>query len=267
MTERERRIEEFLLSLDLTEASRAYLEHNVQRFVRTLALVPPPRGNSRVLELGAYMHMTPTLACVLGYRDVRGAYFGPLGRSDKRTTTVNGREVFRCTIDQFDVERDRFPYGDGAFETVLACEIIEHLLLDPMHMLTEIHRVLADDGTLVLTTPNAASYTAVSSVLRQDGNPQLYSQYPDPKSEFRDTEVPHVREYTPGELRCCVDAAGFDVETLVTEPLGTVDPRWVEDLLLEHGFPTDDRGELMFCVARKRAGKRVTRYPEFLYDG
>jgi len=212
--------------------------------------------------------MTPALARVLGYRDVRGAYLGPLGSSDERIASVEGREIFRCAIDLFDVERDRFPYEDRMFETVLACEIIEHLLLDPMHMLIEIHRVLDDGGTLVLTTPNAASSTAVARVLRQDGNPQLHSKYPDPRGEWRETEVPHVREYTPGELRACVEAAGLEVETLVTEPLSTFDPRWVEELLLDHGCPTEDRGELMFCVARKRPGTTaVTRYPAFLYDG
>src|SRR6266545_1409439 len=39
---------------------------------------------------------------------------------------------------------------DGRFQTVLACEIIEHLVLDPMHMLLEIRRVLRSGGTLVL---------------------------------------------------------------------------------------------------------------------
>src|SRR6266540_1561740 len=37
---------------------------------------------------------------------------------------------------------------DGRFQTVLACEIIEHLVLDPMHMLLEIRRVLRSGGTL-----------------------------------------------------------------------------------------------------------------------
>src|SRR5437588_10287538 len=136
-----------------------------------------------------------------------------------------------------------------------------------MLMLVEIHRVLEDGGAMVLTTPNVASYTAVVRVLHQDGNPQLYSKYPDPSGEWRDMEVPHVREYTPDELRECVESAGFEVEDLFTEPLGTFDPAWVENLLGALGYPTDRRGQLLFCVARKRAGRPITRYPRFLYDG
>jgi SAM-dependent methyltransferase len=266
-TEREREIESFLRSLDLPEDPRAYLEHNMHRIVTTLTLVPGAGTSGRALELGAYMQMTPALACLLGYTDVVGAYYGPLGRTDVKISTVDGKEIFRCPIDLFDAERDRFPYEDGLFETVLACEILEHLLHDPMHMLVEIHRVLDEGGTMILSTPNATSYSAIVHVLRQDGNPQLYSQYPDPTGEGRETEVPHVREYAPGELREAVEAAGFEVEALLTEPLRTFDPTPVQGLLEREGFPTELRGELMFCVARKRSGRRVIRYPGFLYDG
>jgi len=85
-----------------------------------------------------------------------------------------------------------------------------------MFMLLEINRVLVDGGTLVLTTPNVASFTAVARLLECTGNPQLYSMYPNPSGEYKDTEIPHVREYTPQELAEAVKAAGFEVEYLFT---------------------------------------------------
>src|SRR5579871_1409108 len=192
----------FVRSIDLPNAeARQYLENHISRIGRTLTLVPPPKTSGRILELGTYMHMTPALHSVLGYRDVRGAYFGPLGKTDEKFVTVGGREVFRCSVDLFDAEKDRYPYDDGRFETVLACEIFEHMLHDPMHMLIEMQRVLEEGGTLVLTTPNVTSFTAVARVLEQSGNPQLYSKFPYPMGEFAETEIPHVREYTPQELR------------------------------------------------------------------
>jgi SAM-dependent methyltransferase len=259
-------IEEFLHSLDLPDHAQHYLKENFDRIVRTLGVVPPPSGTKRVLELGAYMQMTPALQCLLGYEHVRGAYFGPLGRVDTKIATVNGEEIFRCEFDHFDAERDRFPYDDGWFETVLACEIIEHLLLDPMHMLLEIHRVLEEEGTLVLTTPNISGYTAIGKLLTQDGNPQLYSMYPDPKAESRETEVPHVREYVPGEMWEMVEAAGFEVVSLFTERSGGFDPTPVISILETYGYPTNWRGEQMYCIARKRSGRPITRYPSFLYE-
>lgn len=258
----------FVRSMDQPdESARQYLEIHIPRIGRTLGLTPLPKSSGRVLEMGAYMQMTPALQCVLGYKEVRGAYFGPLGRTDEKSVTVNGREVFRCFVDLFDAEKDRFPYENGRFETVLACEIIEHLLHDPMHMVLEMRRVLEEGGTLVLSTPNVTSYTAVARVLEQSGHPQLYSKYPDPRGEFSDTEIPHVREYTPPELREAIESAGFEVENLFTEVIHDYGcDTWVKDFLERNGYSSAFRGEQMYCIARKRSALPVTRYPRFLYE-
>jgi len=259
----------FVRSLDQADQSaRTYLEIHLPRIARTLDLVPATRSSSRVLELGAYMHMTPALQCILGYKEVRGAFFGPLGRTDEKSVTAGGRPVFRCFVDLFDAEKDRYPYPDGHFECVLACEIFEHMMHDPMHMLVEIHRVLEEGGALVLTTPNVASYLAVARALEQSANPQLFSKYPDPRGEFADSEPPHVREYTPPELREAVESAGFEVENLFTEVIpGYGTDTWVKMFLERNGYSSAMRGEQMYCLARKRAGRRIMRYPKFLYEG
>jgi SAM-dependent methyltransferase len=262
-------IKAFLRSLDQRdEAARTYLGIHLDRIARTLTLTPPPFRTNRALELGTYMHMAPVLKCVHGYEEVRGAYLGPLGKIESKAVTVQGREVFRCTIDLFDAERDRFPYDDESFDLVLACEMFEHMLRDPMHMLTEINRVLADGGAMILTTPNVASYLAVARVLEQSGNPQLYSKYPDPRGEFVEAEIPHVREYTPRELREAIECAGFEVESLFTEIIhGYNCDLWVKDFLARNKYSTALRGEQLYCVARKQHGAAITRYPHFLYEG
>ena len=50
----------------------------------------------------------------------------------------------------------------GAFDAVLFCEIIEHLLVDPAAVLREIKRVLRPGGVLVLATPNVSSLENVA---------------------------------------------------------------------------------------------------------
>ncbi len=259
----------FIRSLDMAdEGSRNYLSIHLDRIAVTLSLVPPPRRGGRVLELGAYMHMTPALRCVIGYREVRGAYYGPIGRSDQKQSTIDGKVVFECQVDLFDAEKDRYPYDDASFECVLACEIFEHLLHDPMHMLLECRRILDDEGTLILTTPNVASATAVARVLEMSENPQLYSKYADPRGEYADTEFGHMREYMPGELTAALKAAGFEVECLFTKNApGYSSQGWVVNILRELKYPTQLRGEQMYCVARKVPGAAVVRYPGFLYEG
>ncbi|MEO7141925.1 MAG: methyltransferase domain-containing protein, partial [Bryobacteraceae bacterium] len=260
-------IKAFVRSLDMSPDARTYMEIHVGRIARTLTLVPPPGVTGAVLELGAYMQMTPALQCVLGYKEVRGAYFGPLGQSDRKTVTAGGREIFHCQVDLFDAELDRYPYPDARFDTVLACEIFEHLLHDPVHMLLECRRVLVDGGALILTTPNVASFTGVARMLEQSGNPQIFSKYPNPQGEFHLTEVPHVREYTPRELGETIQSAGFEIEYLFTEVIpGYNTDIWVRDFLERNRYPTALRGEQIYCVARKRSAAPVTRYPGFLYD-
>ncbi len=265
-----RRLEEwrtFLRRLDTVDSPEAgYRETHLNRLARTMTIIPPPGSTGRALELGCYMQMTPALGLRLGYRQVRGAYFGPLGRTETKTAAIEGREVFRCRIDLFDVERDQFPYPDEYFDCVLACEIIEHLRRDPMHMLLEIRRVLVDGGALILTTPNCASLGSVTRALHGVQNSQVFACYPHPEKAAE--ESPHVREYTPFELNQTLNVAGFRVEWMMTDRIGDrSEGTWAFDLLKRHGFDTRLRGEQLYARAIKDASLPTTRYPDFLYSG
>jgi SAM-dependent methyltransferase len=238
-----------------------YFHKHLPRLARTLTLVPRPQSSGRILELGCYLQITPFLQEWRGYTEVRGAYYGPLGRSHRRIASIGGKQ-FEVLVDLFDAERDRFPYADGSFETVLACELIEHLIHDPMHFLLECRRILEEGGRLIVTTPNVASLTSVARVLHGYDNPQISSDYPRDQDD-----VPHVREYTAFELRNAVEAAGFEIEALFTEPIAEFEmnrPMW--NFLEDHGYNTSLRGEQTYCVAVKGSTLPVTRYPRFLYS-
>ena len=253
----------FLNSLDqANEASRRYLEIHSHRIARTLDLVPQPGQTSRALELGTYLYMAAALQCALGYKEVRGGYQGELGTQVVRTVESGTQEIFSFTVDMFNVETDMFPYSDEYFDVVLACELIEHVIWDPARMLLECYRVLASGGALVLTTPNVASLTSVHRVLAGETNPQVYSHYPAAR-----IETPHIREYTASELEDLLTCCGFRIEYLFTEPIGAGGGgEWISRMLADLGFPTEFRGEQIYCVARKCAGAKLTPRPQFLYE-
>jgi len=257
---------EQLRGLDLPAGeSGEYFHKHLPRLARTLTLVPRPQSSGRILELGCYLQITPFLQQWRGYSEVRGAYYGPPGRTDRRMASVRGKQYEVC-VDLFDAERDRFPYPDGSFETVLACELIEHLLRDPMHLLLECRRIIEEGGRLIVTTPNVASLTSVARVLHGYDNPQISSDYPRAQAGAP-AEAPHVREYTAFELLTAIEAAGFEIEALFTEPIAGFEmnrPMW--NFLEDHGYNTSLRGEQSYCVAVKRSDLRVTRYPRFLYS-
>jgi SAM-dependent methyltransferase len=245
--------------------AQMYLEKHIPRLARTLALVPPPQGTGRALELGCYMQLTPLLGRLCGYREVRGAYYGSLGRVDRKTVPFEDGE-FSCFVDHFDAERDHFPYPDGHFDLVVVGEVIEHLTYDPMHLLLESRRVLVEGGYLLVTTPNVGSITSVAKTLDGRDNPQIFFLYKRPQPN-EEPEIGHVREYTTNELGGAVKAAGFEVVQLFTTFIGEFATHLpLLDLLEANGYSTENRGEQSWCLARKRSDLPVDRYPFFIYS-
>lgn len=260
--EKAARFETFFRALPVAAGGIEYLDVHLPRLVRTMTLVPEPSGARRVLELGAYMHMTPALKVLNGYDDVHAANFGLLGQSVHKTVLLPDGE-FSVDVDLFNAEQDRFPYPDGYFSLILCCEMVEHLLSDPMHMLCEIRRCLEPGGRLLLTTPNCASLSSIASVLSGKANPQIYAAY----SKLKTGDPPHVREYTAIEIGELMKAAGFEVEQLLTERIQWRDGLgWLREMLVTHHFDCSLRGEQTYCIARMRPGLPVDRYPKWLYD-
>lgn len=247
-------------------AFRGYVDAHLTRLTKTLEIIPPGGPCDRILEMGAYLQITPALHSELGYGEVRGCYYGESGHTERRSAVSAGGERFECEVDLFDAEKDPFPYPDGHFATVLCCELLEHLFEDPMHMMIEIHRILRDGGHLVLTTPNLASLRAISAIL-QGYHPGLFPQYIKPSKEGV-VDPRHNREYTPREIRRLLEDSGFDVVRLETGPFRE-QPRpelaWVERLLRNFHFDTSLRDEGIYAVGRKAGPVRGGRYPDWLY--
>jgi len=243
-----------------------YLEAHQTRLAKTLEITPPGGPCDRILEMGAYLQITPALRTRLGYGEIRGCYYGPLGRVDHREVTSAEGEPFTCEIDLFDAEKDRFPYPDAHFQTVLCCELIEHLFEDPMHMMTEINRTLKPGGHLVLTTPNIAALRGIAAIL-QGYHPGFFHAYIRP-SESGFVDARHNREYTPGEVHKLLEASGFEVVRLETgefRDLPHPEFGWVRDLLERYRLDASLRGDGIYAVGRK-TGAVQNRHPAWLYS-
>ncbi len=258
---------EYILSWAPDEAAKGYIETHLSRFEKTLAITPPGGPDDRILEMGSYLQITPALATRLGYGEVRGCYYGPAGETDRRSVQSIDGEQFHCTLELFNAEKDRFPYGDGYFSTVLCCELVEHLTEDPMHMMAEINRILRPGGHLVLTTPNIGSLRAIAAVLA-GYHPGFFPAYIRPRVEGEEPEARHNREYTAREVVHLFYYAGFDMTLLETGPFRN-EPKpehgWVKHLIARYELPQDLRGDGIYAVGRKSGAVRE-RYPAWLYQ-
>ena len=246
--------------------AQSYLESHLARLVKTLEMTPPGSTSDGVLEMGAYMQITPALSHLLGYGEVRGCYLGEQGKTDHiAVQTADGRK-FACDIDLFDAEKHAYPYEDGRFSTVLCCELLEHLYDDPMHMMAELNRILAPGGRLVLSTPNICSLRAVGAILL-GYHPGFFPQYIQPDDQGH-VAPRHAREYAPRDIHALFEAAGFEVARLETGPYTTdrtAEYDWVKHVIRRYELPDHLRGEAIYAVGRK-VGPVAERYPVCLYS-
>jgi glycosyltransferase involved in cell wall biosynthesis/SAM-dependent methyltransferase len=257
---------DYILSWSPTEEAKGYAASHLTRLEKTLAITPPGGADDRILEMGVYLQITPALKTRLGYGEVRGCYYGPAGQVDRRTVNRGNGDEFTCDVDLFDAEKDRFPYHDAYFSTVLCCELLEHLTTDPMHMLAEINRILKPGGHVLLTTPNLGSLRAISAIL-QGYQPGLFPVYIRPRAPGVEPEARHNREYMPGEIGHLLEGSGFQVTLIETGPfLARPEPEhaWVSQLLERYELSHSLRGEGIYAVGRK-IGPVIERYPAWLY--
>jgi glycosyltransferase involved in cell wall biosynthesis/SAM-dependent methyltransferase len=257
---------EYLRGWAAGEASAGYLDTHSSRLIKTLEITPAGSAGDRVLEMGAYLQITPALRSKLGYGEVRGCYYGKLGRTDHRTVTSAEGETFECEIDHFDAEKDVFPYPDGHFATVICGELIEHLFEDPMHLMSQVNRILKPGGHLVLTTPNIAALRGISGIL-QGYHPGFFHAYIRPAEGTGEVDARHNREYAPREIQQLLENSGFEVTVLETgEFRDEPHPEfgWILHLLERYRLSAELRGDGIYAVGRKTGAVRE-RYPAWLY--
>ncbi len=259
----ESEIVDYILSFLSDPQEVAYVKQHLRRFVSTIERIPAVENpEDRLLELGSFGHLAPALRKFCGYSEV---FCGDFWKGDEsvRIETVRqteGADSHSFELRNFNVEIDKFPYPDGYFRTVLCCELIEHLQRDPLHMLWECNRVLADDGYLLLTTPNIASARAIEGLL-VGCTPYLLNQY-----NLQEVADQHNREYAPYEIGVALAAAGFSVVALETEDVWLRSNPAVIDLLREIQISPELRGDNIFALARKVSAP-IERYPVELYTG
>lgn len=209
---------------------RAHTHHHQVRLLQTYALIP--EGPGRIVDVGA--------------SDI---YAAPL-------RDIKNWDVQPVPILAIDYETDPLPYETASQDGVLLCEVIEHFVIDPLFCLNEINRILKPGGFIVVTTPNTASWFSIYQALGQM-QPNRWAVYAGAGPKERNHI--HAREYLVAELQQLLEAAGFEVEELLTQDYG-ITPEY----LPLPGFSEEHRGETIFCRARKISAPRM-RYATPIY--
>lgn len=265
----EKQLLEFLKSVLVENASLQeiinYCCDSFRRFVYTYGMVRDLSG--KCLELGANPYFTTILLKQFTLLDLTLAnYFGEQCTNSLVTQRVNfndfntGRQVkVDFNTHHFNIENAPFPFPDDTFDILLFCEIVEHLLCDPVKVLREIKRVLKKGGRLILTTPNVSR---LDNVTRMIAGENIYDPYSGYGPYGR-----HNREYNKHELYLLLTYLGFSIESMFT---ADVHPNRANDFFpiskVERHLTKrrDDLGQYIFVRAvNYDSGKK--KKPSFLY--
>ncbi len=164
---------------------------STQRLRKMLAVAGKPAAAVRLLDVGC-----STGAFLLTARELGCTVEGVEPSADAAATARDaGLNVFTGYL-----EDARF--ADATFDAATLIEVLEHLR-DPRALLAECRRILKPGGVLLITTPNAASWTAGVMGSRWDGF-SLYAM------------GGHVSFFSPRSLRIISGRSGFEVARIET---------------------------------------------------
>lgn len=238
------------------EKEKQYFKSQEIRFYHTLKLASTVlTSSSIVLDIGSHPASIPTLirkyiGCSVSCCNLGGGLI--------KVINPDYGDEFHFNLIERNVEKEALPYPDASFDLVLCCEVLEHLTCDPMFMLSEINRVLKQDGFLLLTTPNLVCARSIRSLL-EGWPPTLTAEY------VVGTTDRHNREYTVYEVSYILECAGFKVVSLDTiDVWGDTYPDIIA-LLENLGKTTNLRGDDVFTLAQKKSPV-LDRYPSKIYQ-
>jgi SAM-dependent methyltransferase len=242
-----------------------YLDEAFRRLLYTYGLACGLTG--KALELGANPYfMTVLLKRFTSLDLVLSNYFGPqpgvsVGAQEVLYQDWKTHQPARADFSyhHFNIEQESFPFADAEFDVVFFCEILEHLLYDPLAVLREIKRVLKPGGTLILTTPNVSRLENRARLL---AGCNIYDPY-----SGHGVYARHNREYTVAEIESLLGHAGFTVDDLFTADVHEnraadyVSLAWLAQRVSRDA---GDLGQYIFCRARN-VGETSGGRPDWLY--
>ena len=229
-----------------------YINHK-RRYARTIQVLLDQQPSGRLLELGTSGLIPRVLKSIAPEVEVFVTDFD-LSKPKENTFDIDGDSFTAYSVD---LEKTPLPAPDDYFDYILCCEVIEHMEIDPMYMLSEVNRVMKPGGTLIITTPNAVSSHSLTKMVAGI-EPYFYMQYNKNGDYHR-----HNYEYSVHTLAKTLKSAGFDGSIWTEDTFEDGMPNVVERLT-KAGFNIRNVGDNIMTVAKKH-GPVVERYPVGLY--
>lgn len=173
---------------------------------------PYLRGKNKILEVGAAPYHFSALAVQeIDYREYWTVDIEP--NRFKEFQEKYGIHTLGC-----DIEREPLPFSSNYFDRIVFNEVFEHLRIDPIFTLKEIHRVLKSTGMLLMTTPNLHW---IENFIYFNLGMDINSPYKEFNKIYEIGHMGHIREYSKGGLKEFLENLGFKVVVMDYYNVGT----------------------------------------------
>ena len=103
------------------------------------------------------------------------------------------------------LNNEPIPFPDKYFDAVVALDVVEHVF-DPIRFLQEIHRVLADGGYTIISTPNIRKIQRIASL--------IMGHFPRTSYDPVGFDGGHLHYFTSRDLRQLMEQNGFTVQAI-----------------------------------------------------
>jgi 2-polyprenyl-3-methyl-5-hydroxy-6-metoxy-1,4-benzoquinol methylase len=184
---------------NLREVSGEHLES----FRKGLKIIGKHKKSGRLLDLGCAVGVFLSMAKEEGWE--------VCGVDISEYAVARARE--RCQVEVYAGELADVGFPEGSFDVITMWDVLEHLV-HPQAGLAETHRILKDDGILLLDTPNEGSLTrrVAHLIYRFFGGRIVYPA----KSLYH---IYHRYYFSENTLRRILDASGFSVIEMIRKPI------------------------------------------------
>ena len=138
---------------------------HARRMARTLQVILDQKPQGKFLEVGTTALIPLVLSKLAPDLDLTVTDFNlDKPKLGEDIFTLQDQSI-NLKVARVNIEDEPLPFDDNSFDFILLSEVIEHMEVDPMYMLSEINRVLKVGGTLLVTTPNCASTWAIHKII------------------------------------------------------------------------------------------------------
>ncbi len=200
-----------LLNLNQPDRELNYLLNHRESYIKTITDIVnrhPPDSQFQVLEIGSFLGVLCICLAKLGYQVTATDIPEYISNQNLKAKF----DHYHIAFDASNLRDYALPYQNDSFDTVIMCQVLEHLNFNPLPVVQEINRILKPGGLFYLSLPNLASLDNRLRLIRgQSIHPSIqdYLAQLDPNQNM--IVGLHWREYTALEIRQMLEYQGFRI--------------------------------------------------------